>query len=533
METPPHGTLRGDPLNHRQIILFGVVVLVLTSVLILGGGQDGEDAEPPEEVLRDVFLGPDVNDITMGHVEVVAKSYDAAANTIEYRAVSNPGYRFTHWTFDDGREDSSEPVAVFAADKDRLATAHFIESDVVSVEYGWYVPSFTSDGVVYGDIRLESVVLRDSDYRASLSDTSHQRSATASVPSPVVNCSADGPVADIVAKLNEISEGMTNLQRAFVALAFVQDSIGYMTDSSQYGCEEYWTTPLETLYAGYGDCEDTATLFVSIASAMGIDCGFVMFEHDRFGNPGTGHMSVAIALKDGENISAVGGAATFTIGDVTYAYAETAVDPQTIGGYHPAIGVLSNSYSLSDGRFTPITYDADTGGFSAGSTVAISNGAVSTGGASVYGDFSNPPAVEMSVGDTFSYHPETSIPATITANGDGLVFLSYDDQRNLLYGTADRVGTFTVTLKATSTVGPEQYATQVVTLIVTDSEGDGNVDRELSYGGNGWTVTVSGEDMGDTDASVDAEGDDDRVRVILIVAIIASALILMVGRRVQ
>lgn len=501
-------------------------MLLLTGSLILGGPK-GEDALPPEEGEEQsgIYLGPDVNDITMGHVKVVAGSYDPVDNTIEYIAVAESGHRFTHWEFDDGREESTEPVAVFTADRDRLATAHFVVSDVVSVEYGWYVPSFSSNGVSFDELRLESVVIRDSDYRASLADLSVQRSATQSSPSPVANCSADGPVADIVSVMEGLSEGRTNLQKAFFALSFVQDSIGYLADSSQYGREEYWTTPIETLYSGYGDCEDTATLFVSIASAMGIECGFVMFEHDRLGNPGTGHMSVAVALKDGESLSAVDGVATFTVNGRTYAYGETAVDPGTIGGYHPAFGVLSSTYSLSDGRFTPITYDPETGTFSAQATVAISNGSVSMGDSAVYGDLSDPPAVEMSVGDTFSYRPVTSIPATITATGDGLTFLSYDPVGNLLTGVADRAGTFTVTLSATSAVGPEQHATQVVTLIVTDSDGDA-VDRELSYGGTGWTVTVSSEQ-----SVSDAEDDGPGRGAFVAVFLVSVLLVLLVGRR--
>ena len=479
--------------------------------LIIVGGNGGEDAQTPGDVHREIFMGPDVNDIAMGNVVVVDGSYDPVSNTIEYRAVSNPGYRFTHWEFDDGREPSTEPVAVFKANEDRLATAYFTESDVVSVEYGWYVPTFTSDGVVYSEMRLDSVTISDSEYRASLSDTTVQRSATISKPSPVANCSADGPVAEIAERLNEITQGMTNLQRAFTVLAFVQDAIGYMTDRSQYNCEEYWTTPLETLYSGYGDCEDTATLLVSIASAMGLDCGFVMFEHNRYGTDGTGHMSVAIALKDGESVSGTD-VATFVVNGVTYAYAETAVDPASIGGYHPGVGILSSSYLLSDGRFTPVSFDAESDTFTAGNTIAISSGTVSTGGAGVYGNFSNPPAVEMGVGDTFSYHPETTLPARITAEGDGMSFLSYDESTGVLSGTADVAGTFTVVLTAVSTVGPEQRATQTVTLIVSD-DGNVNVERELSYGSDGWKVTVTGTE------EPSAEEVDDCMRTYVLVAI--------------
>lgn len=57
---------------------------------------------------------------------------------------------------------------------------------------------------------------------------------------------------------------------AAIALSFVQ-SIEYQTDLDGYGVDEYPAYPIETLVNGYGDCEDTAALYVSIMRALGYD----------------------------------------------------------------------------------------------------------------------------------------------------------------------------------------------------------------------------------------------------------------------
>lgn len=53
------------------------------------------------------------------------------------------------------------------------------------------------------------------------------------------------------------------------ALRFVQFGIPYLADDSQYGASEYWAYPLETLYNGRGDCEDTSFLYAAIMRELG------------------------------------------------------------------------------------------------------------------------------------------------------------------------------------------------------------------------------------------------------------------------
>lgn len=71
----------------------------------------------------------------------------------------------------------------------------------------------------------------------------------------------------------------TEAQIASVALMFVRSAVTYQYDENQYGWEEYYAFPMETLYTCRGDCEDVAILYVSIARAMGIDAVLVHFPH--------------------------------------------------------------------------------------------------------------------------------------------------------------------------------------------------------------------------------------------------------------
>lgn len=59
--------------------------------------------------------------------------------------------------------------------------------------------------------------------------------------------------------------------KATLALNFVQTAIRYVSDETNYGCDEFWASPAETLYLHGGDCEDKAVLLCSIFGAMGLE----------------------------------------------------------------------------------------------------------------------------------------------------------------------------------------------------------------------------------------------------------------------
>ena len=96
----------------------------------------------------------------------------------------------------------------------------------------------------------------------------------------------DPYISQIAEYILSVTEGKSEQYRANVLLAFVQN-IEYVYDSDIHGTEEYWQFPLETLFLGSGDCEDTSILFCAIASAMGYDSAMLLFD---------GHMAAGIAV---------------------------------------------------------------------------------------------------------------------------------------------------------------------------------------------------------------------------------------------
>ncbi len=55
-----------------------------------------------------------------------------------------------------------------------------------------------------------------------------------------------------------------NISDSAEADAWVHDNIDYALDIDQYGQEDYWASPYETLRNRAGDCEDKAILFLAI-----------------------------------------------------------------------------------------------------------------------------------------------------------------------------------------------------------------------------------------------------------------------------
>jgi hypothetical protein len=76
----------------------------------------------------------------------------------------------------------------------------------------------------------------------------------------------------------EMGHPYTDYQKAVLANSIVSTGIHYRYDDLQYGVSDYVASPLETLYLGYGDCEDASILFVSICTALGLDAALVIFD---------------------------------------------------------------------------------------------------------------------------------------------------------------------------------------------------------------------------------------------------------------
>ena len=492
-------------MNRVMLSAIVVVVVLIAAAAVMGydASKDGHGDPTVETDGNDeTFQWPRVNNVDMGSIDI-----EHRGKTVAFSAKASLGHEFIRWIDVDGVSTYSESMWVeFPIDSIPEITAEFrpLEGNMV-IDLEWKLPMFGEDGVSATSEQHFTTVIDSADWDALQHSEDIQRRAQGDVIVPGELVCHDEVVDAIVEYLEPMVAGMTNLQKAIVIMYFVQDAIDYETDVSQYGTEEFWATPLETVYSGHGDCEDTAVLYMSIALAMGLNSGLVSFE-----DPEQGHMSVAVALEEGEQV--VGGS-TFTVGQTTYAYVETAVD-----GDNVALGMLSPAYSIAEGKWTHVEYDAESDMFFVSDTVAISD-ALSTAryGEIVYGSeptfsdsVSQPPTIPMQVGDSFTYVPTTSLPSDIVASGSGIVgtfggsFLTWDPETNTLSGTATQPGHYTVTLSATWNHGSlQQTAYQIIEFYVTAAGTDYvGQDKELTYSSGEWNIETITTEPVDPDDGV-------------------------------
>lgn len=491
-------------MNRTMIAAVVVVVTILAAALVMGydASKDGQ-LEPTVETdgNDETFQWPQVNIDDRGHIEL-----EHRGDTVAFSAVAEPGFEFVRWMFQDGTTYSESMQIEFPIGDVKEVIAEFgvLEGNMV-LEYHWNMPMFGETGVTATTPETFVTYIDSADWDASIHDEDIQRRASGSVIVPSALVSNDRAVQAITAYLEPLVDGLTNMQKAIVIMYFVQDVVDYQTDVFQYGTEEFWATPLETVYSGQGDCEDTAVLFVSIATTMGIDAGLVSFD-----DPDIGHMSAAIALKDGEHVY---DGTTFQIDGVTYVYVETAVD-----GKNLALGALSPVYDIADGMWTQIVYDESSDSFSAFGPVSIGGvpatarfGTVTYGSEPTFSDsVSQPPTIPMQVGDSFTYVPTTSLPSDIVASGSGIVgtfggsFLTWDQETNTLSGTATQPGHYTVTLSATWNHGSlQQTAYQIIEFDVTAAGTDYvGQDKELTYSSGEWNIETITTEPVDPDDGV-------------------------------
>lgn len=130
-------------------------------------------------------------------------------------------------------------------------------------------------------------------------------------------------------------------------LSFVQVCFSYKYDSTSYGYDEYFAFPMETIYNGAGDCEDTSILCASIYKAAGYSAGVFVIP---------GHCIAAISIDNyvaGSVSSTYKNSVqqfTYTYSGKTYYGCETTLDSNEYG-----IGFISTSYKL-DGSTLTYTY---------------------------------------------------------------------------------------------------------------------------------------------------------------------------------
>ena len=132
-------------------------------------------------------------------------------------------------------------------------------------------------------------------------------------------------VINLANGLNDIakSEGFTDIETANFILTFVQ-TIDYKIDNytNYQGIQEYPKYPIEMLWDGQGDCEDSSALYASLMGALDYDVVLLLF----IGDP-EGHAAIGISV-DG----ASGKSYSYKGND--YYYAET-TDTGTLIGFDP------------------------------------------------------------------------------------------------------------------------------------------------------------------------------------------------------
>lgn len=135
-------------------------------------------------------------------------------------------------------------------------------------------------------------------------------------------------------------------------LAFVQECYGYMYDEVQYAQSEYFAFPMETIYNGYGDCEDTSILLAAIYESAGYDTGVFLIP---------GHAITAVALDSyvAGDFDTKDSVAVFSVNEdgKTYYGCETTLDENDYG-----VGYIIDKYSTKgdaiyyDGKKVPDIY---------------------------------------------------------------------------------------------------------------------------------------------------------------------------------
>ncbi len=157
---------------------------------------------------------------------------------------------------------------------DSKGKSYSYSTDVVTGT--WFVKSYkwTFNGTTY--TMQITASLYDHSYYKHL-DENQRRNKDADWDTHFVTYE-DDTIKSIADLIKSKSSGMNENQRANFVLRFVQEGIPYAYDIDTKGVKEYWKFPLETLYDGKGDCEDTAILYDAIMKAMGYGVALVVYD---------------------------------------------------------------------------------------------------------------------------------------------------------------------------------------------------------------------------------------------------------------
>lgn len=156
---------------------------------------------------------------------------------------------------------------------------------------------------------------------------------------------------DTLGKLYSSAYGDKSLDQKYAnfLLAYVQICYSYATDDVLYPpWEEYFAFPMQTIYYGAGDCEDTSILTAAIAGAAGFKTAVFLLPQ---------HATVGIALDSYSSPKVSNGdILSQTVDGVTYYSGETTVNSfQELGIISYYTDSAGNRYHYSDylGHYVP------------------------------------------------------------------------------------------------------------------------------------------------------------------------------------
>ncbi len=89
----------------------------------------------------------------------------------------------------------------------------------------------------------------------------------------------DSVIVFLAERMDDLGEqaGLDEAELASLVLTFVQ-TLPYATDAVTHSMTDYWSFPVETLYEGSGDCEDTSFLYSTLMSALGYGTALLIFD---------------------------------------------------------------------------------------------------------------------------------------------------------------------------------------------------------------------------------------------------------------
>ena len=320
----PKGRRGGFGKSNKALIIVAIAVVAIALIGSMGdlveNGSD-TDVERSSTVGDFTFYGGMVSDdITASGTSSGTMVYTGSASDVywRYKVLSDTYLVKTSYGYYDerGYETVSGSSLTFSepgnysvqlyVDGNLGSSGRAVLDGTVTSTYTWsqsvdgrtytYSASFTYDFSDYYKYASDSSAVRRSSY--VLDD-----SRFAVVDDAILDL--EDSLSAAYLKARGSSASLTGHEYADYLLSFVQCAIAYpdmvvkkgshwyedrtdgVGDIFLNGQEEYWSYPMETLYLGYGDCEDTSFLACALFSAAGYKSATVTL---------TSHMMAAVSL---------------------------------------------------------------------------------------------------------------------------------------------------------------------------------------------------------------------------------------------